>query len=56
MTREYALEIKLLENQLTLMRGSLSERDRVNADLRRQNEWLRERLEQCQDSSSSSPD
>lgn len=56
MTSEYALEIKLLENQLALLRGSLFERDRVNADLRQQNEWLRERLKECQDSSSSSPD
>lgn len=56
MTRDYELEIMLLENQLTLMRGSLTERDRVNADLRRQNEWLRERLEECQESSSSPQD
>jgi hypothetical protein len=56
MTDDLLLEIKLLRNQLELTRNSLQARDQVAADLRRQNQWLRERLQECQDSSSSSPD
>lgn len=50
------LEIKLLRTQVASLQKSLEDRVRVALDVQRQNEWLRERLRECQAPSSSSPD
>lgn len=50
------LEIKLLRTQVASLQKSLEDRVRVALDVQRQNEWLRERLRECQAPSSSSQD
>lgn len=51
-----AMEIKLLRTKVSSLQQSLDDRIRTALDAQRQNEWLRERLRECQAPSSSLPD
>lgn len=49
-----AMEIKLLRTKASSLQHSLEDRMRVALDAQRQNEWLNERLRECQARSLSS--